>query len=541
MVQTRATGRPFPGWGTSDNKIAAIWIALAMVTSLTIGGVIGLSNVDSWLYINSSTWVNGSMNISEDLFVNGTLTAGNVNITNLTVENMNFTNLTITGDIFNISADETYVNALFPNAYCTSDLGSDALRWRNIYVCGNVTSGYFYGDGSHLTNLPAGTEVDPLWTGNVSIFNSSWLSTTNSSYLEIINWNATNTSYALESMLNNGSYFNYPWNATNTSYLEIKNWNATNTSYLEIKNWNATNTSYLEIKNWNATNTSYLEIKNWNATNSSYMLNAGDTVTGNYRFWDGFVETFYINSTSNKVGIGTISPDGLLHVYAGDSGGTAHAFSSITAEDDANAMISTLTANTSTGYFGFGDNDDTFVGGFAYAHELNRLSVHVNDAVKMTILSDGKVGIGTTSPIDKLEVANTNATGYLWNIVSRNLGHSADAEKGAGIKFKFSSSDAGTEANKWAGITGVSELAWETRVGLAFYTVFNYDVAAPTEKMRISGNGNVGIGTASPQNPLNVVGAINSTTGFIVGASVGYSGFCINMTYVGGIAVTCND
>jgi hypothetical protein len=50
---------------------------------------------------------------------------------------------------------------------------------------------------------------------------------------------------------------------------------------------------------------------------------------------------------------------------------------------------------------------------------------------------------------------------------------------------------------------------------------------------------NVGIGTTTPQNTLNVIGAINSTTGFIVGANTGLTGnysnnYCWN-AYTGGI------
>ena len=53
--------------------------------------------------------------------------------------------------------------------------------------------------------------------------------------------------------------------------------------------------------------------------------------------------------------------------------------------------------------------------------------------------------------------------------------------------------------------------------------------------------GNVGIGTATPQNKLNVIGLTNSTTGFAVGANIGITGTCVNVTYTGGIATSCND
>jgi len=52
-------------------------------------------------------------------------------------------------------------------------------------------------------------------------------------------------------------------------------------------------------------------------------------------------------------------------------------------------------------------------------------------------------------------------------------------------------------------------------------------------------SGNVGIGTTKPKNKLNIVGATNSTTGFIVNANVGITGnYSVGncwMAYSGGI------
>ena len=483
MVQTRATGRPFPGWGTSDNKIAAIWIALAMVTSLTIGGVIGLSNVDSWLYINSSTWVNGSMNISEDLFVNGTVTAGALDIQNLSVENMNFTNLTITGDIFNISADETYVNALFPNEYCTSDLGSDALRWRNIFVCGNVTAGEFYGDGSHLTNLPAGTEVDPLWTGNQSsyftsaqILGFSYYNSTDfdiADYLLISNWNSTNESYYL---ITNPFGF---YNSTNPQVELDPKWSANYSTFLTHIDWSkitngtiwswAMNGTLFKTSQWNATNTSYYLDSNPDGYISSipdnYLLNTGDTASGDYNFDSG---TLFVDASANSVGIGTTGPSAKFEIQQ-DMSNYSTAFTSPHLNLDTGVSVDNI------GFVGITYAASTIVD-YGWSSGALRTSggasnfvwkYHIGSAEgteRMRIDTTGKVGIGTTTPDTILHLSSTNPD----------------------ITFEDTTGD------KW--IAGNNNGDFRIR-----------DVTDSRTDLTIDGTGNVGIGTETPDAKLEIL------------------------------------
>ncbi len=94
--------------GSEGYNWAAIWVAIAMVTSLVIGGSIALSNIDGVLYVNASTEINGSLFIDENLTVLG--------------------NLTMLGTI-----------ADFSNA--------------------NVTASYFIGDGSQLHGIQHGSLV----------------------------------------------------------------------------------------------------------------------------------------------------------------------------------------------------------------------------------------------------------------------------------------------------------------------------------------------------------------------------------------------
>lgn len=87
MVQTGASGRIIRGLGavaediipdvddtrdlgSSAKRWAAIYVVLALVTSLTIGGVIKLTAIDGVLFVNASTQINRSLTVLENLTVN---------------------------------------------------------------------------------------------------------------------------------------------------------------------------------------------------------------------------------------------------------------------------------------------------------------------------------------------------------------------------------------------------------------------------------------------------------------------------------------
>jgi len=77
--------------GSSTKNWAYIYAVIAVLTSLVIGGVVSISTIDSWLYINSSTMVNGSLNVlGDNITIGGVevatlndLTAGNVTVSSL--------------------------------------------------------------------------------------------------------------------------------------------------------------------------------------------------------------------------------------------------------------------------------------------------------------------------------------------------------------------------------------------------------------------------------------------------------------------------
>jgi len=126
----------------------------------------------------------------------------------------------------------------------------------------------------------------------------------------------------------------------------------------------------------------------------------------------------------------------------------------------------------------------------------------------------GEVGINVTSPNTSLHVGSSGTNAYSATItkgsnmkgIMNTLSNNADDM--VGIYFATGTT---TEGTHWSGITGSrsdSATHWGTQ--LNFYThaddVANLNDA--TQKMVILGNGNVGIGTTSPSQNLQVVGSI---------------------------------
>lgn len=118
--------------------------------------------------------------------------------------------------------------------------------------------------------------------------------------------------------------------------------------------------------------------------------------SGEISFWDYTGSTWNQNMVIKKtgrVGIGIASPGQQL-----DVGG-------IIRSNATNPQVRIHTSSgTGTGYLVYGDSSDDDIGQIYYSHANNEMGFVVNAGTKMMVKSTGYVGIGTTSPAEKLEV-----------------------------------------------------------------------------------------------------------------------------------------
>jgi len=166
--------------------------------------------------------------------------------------------------------------------------------------------------------------------------------------------------------------------------------------------------------------------------------------------------TLYVDSTNNRVGVGTASPSYKLHSTTSDGSDSAGYFYNTAGSGNGTSLVARGGANNPTPNFQVQD---------------------YNGNADLTVTGVGKVGIGTASPPQRFVVSNAGAD----NIVM--------CENSSASIQMFMQAQSGVGA-----------------VG----TLTNHDtilLSNNTERLRINSSGNVGIGT-SPSYLLHVDGVI---------------------------------
>jgi hypothetical protein len=185
---------------------------------------------------------------------------------------------------------------------------------------------------------------------------------------------------------------------------------------------------------------------NWeiqaNTSNQFFVYNRTDSA---YRFLiDG----------SGNVAIGTTSPTVISNYIAQTINGTSGSF----------------TEYQQGGSYAFRIGSDSSIGGFISQTDANPIRIFTNATERMRITSAGNVGIGTTSPTDKLVVSNAGAN---------TLHFDVEYSGGASTIYSYNRS---TSAY--------------TNLQLSASNII-FQSGGTTERMRITSTGNVLIGTTS--------------------------------------------
>jgi hypothetical protein len=135
-----------------------------------------------------------------------------------------------------------------------------------------------------------------------------------------------------------------------------------------------------------------------NFQNADLTFNTGTSAT----------ERMRIDHSTGNIGIGTSSPSAKLHVDVSNSGVAPNANADeLFVESSGNAGITIGTGTSSAGQLCFGDSGDNDIGAIAYLHDVNAMRFTTNGVEAMRITNAGRMGIGTTSPSENLQVMDT--------------------------------------------------------------------------------------------------------------------------------------
>jgi hypothetical protein len=153
----------------------------------------------------------------------------------------------------------------------------------------------------------------------------------------------------------------------------------------------------------------------------------------------------------------------------------------------------------------------------------------------MRIDSSGRLGLGSTlagNANNRLLVRSDSASA-ISNVLLLNNGP-ADNNAGQGVRINLSGVSEANSNIRYAYIEAANQTSSNDHY-LAFGT--NSAAATPTERLRITSAGNVGIGTSSPGNKLAVIG----TTGALADASIRINGTAGTQSANSGLWITGNQ
>ena len=221
------------------------------------------------------------------------------------------------------------------------------------------------------------------------------------------------------------------------------------------------------------------------APGQASVTNGNNGTTGSFPYYTGnasLSSTSVITQSGSNVGIGTTTPSTALQIYDGTySQNAISGWNSVLDIDRAGTTIGGITSDGNTEIGLFTGASDAWTN------------------VKFAINGSGDVGIGTTTPLSALTLAGSNT-------VNPNPGPQVDY---AGENLSFENNQVGKAIGdiKMVQPTGYYVDAGDMVLSTSYGTL--------AERMRITAQGNVGIGTTAPAYNLDVSGVERAQSGII--------------------------
>ena len=302
---------------------------------------------------------------------------------------------------------------------------------------------------------------------------------------------------------------NLIWNGTSLGVGAVTN----PTAKIHVTSSSLTDFNALILRNQNAnvgaTAVLGFEVSTGTAGNASSLaaqikgIRTGAGTTGALAFWTtnaGTPAEAVRIVSDGHVGIGTTNPTWKLEVE-----GNQESLASFRPSSNTSAGYARFKNGGGTFYIGIESSDGTRISnsGLAYAASMTTegntaLTFGTNNTNRMTLDANGKFGIGTTTPLDRLDVVSADGT-------FRNRIRNSGANEAV---LLFQNSSTGTTGNDglYLGIDG-SMVAY----------LWNYESAAiafgtsNTERARIDSSGNLVIGNTTAWSRLHASKTVNNT------------------------------